>query len=92
MGAVLTPPALFLGLLVLNPRLDGPEEVFDTLLAAVAVGPLFGLFFGAVGGWIWLVVTVGREASHAARKPPDAPPDVEEGQLPPNSHQGDRDA
>lgn len=93
MGAVLTPPALFLWLLVQNPRLAGPTGPFggliDNLLGAVVVGPFLGLFFGAVGGWIWLVVAVGRESRQTAH---GTQVDGERERLPPDSPHGTQDA
>lgn len=96
-GAVLTPPALFLWLLAHNPRLAGPTGPFggliDNLLTAVVGGPILGLFAGAVGGWIWLVVAVGRESRHAIREPHDTPQanGVRE-RLPPDSPHANQDA
>lgn len=96
MGAVLTPPAVFLCLLVRNPGPAFPgsgSAVVDYLLASIVLGPMLGLFVGAVGGWVWLVVAVGRESRHAAQQPPDAPrSDGEATQLPHNPRQSDQDS
>lgn len=97
LGAVITPAVWSLWILVRDQGLGGPSRPpnpFDfEQLAAVVLGSFFGLFFGAVGGWVWLVVTVGRESPDAARERHDTNhADEERGRLTLDPRQGNKDA
>lgn len=89
MGAVLTPPFLFLWCLVWNARSGPTQELFGELIGAVILGLMLGPPVGAVGGWIWLVVAVGRESRQTARRT-----QVNGGcdRLPPDPPHGNQDA